>query len=170
MERPEKLIKIPYKTCRIWRLLVPFLQNGSMMVYLLIPPLSKLDDEFDDVFWYQFSYVNSYLIHQTRDHFISFFCYLITHLINQTSFISLFISFFISVFISFFIWFFISNNRSFVILMDQTTDDLLFVIWSINSFDIIFWYQFSYQTSCTESLYARRARTRILGSHIWGNK
>ena len=40
--------------------------------------------------------------------------------------------------ISVFIWSFISNNRSFGILMDQTTDDLLFVIWSINSFDIIF--------------------------------
>jgi len=29
LELPEKLLKIPYKTCRLWRLLRPFSQNGS---------------------------------------------------------------------------------------------------------------------------------------------
>ena len=29
MERPEKLMKIPYRTCRLLILLGPFLQNGT---------------------------------------------------------------------------------------------------------------------------------------------
>ena len=29
LEHPKKLLKIPYKTCRLWRLLRPFSQNGS---------------------------------------------------------------------------------------------------------------------------------------------
>ena len=46
LELPEKLLKIPYKTCRLWRLLRPFSQNGSEKYQKSIRFIRKTEQDF----------------------------------------------------------------------------------------------------------------------------
>ena len=43
LEHPEKLLKIPYKTCRLWGLLRPFSRNGSQKYQKAIGFSVKVD-------------------------------------------------------------------------------------------------------------------------------